>query len=56
MFNKEIRDFTFHMNIVSRLSPSTRGATNADSICRFLDICHKFATSLEESFALLELV
>lgn len=31
MFNKGIRDFTFHVNIVSRLSPSTRCATDTAS-------------------------
>jgi hypothetical protein len=46
---KQIRDFsTFKVSNVSRLSPSTRCVTAANSICRSLDTFSKHTISIDD--------
>jgi hypothetical protein len=51
---KQIRDFPiFSVSNVSRLSPSSNRATDANSICRYLDAFSKHAVSHEDTFSFL---
>jgi hypothetical protein len=51
--HKQIRDFsTFKASNVSRLSPSTRCVTAANSICRSLGVFSKHAVLSEDTFSL----
>jgi hypothetical protein len=49
---KQIRDFsTFRASNVSRLGPSTRYVTAANSFCRSLDVFRKHTISIEDTFS-----
>jgi hypothetical protein len=48
---KQIRDFsTVNVSNVSRLSPSARYITAANSICKSLDVFNNHVVSLEDTF------